>query len=44
MGGGGMACLKVDMYYHGVNSLLCVAPHGYPCPRAHIFFILTRND
>ena len=25
-GGVGMACLKADMYYHGLNSLLCVAP------------------
>ena len=21
-----MACLKADMYYHGLDSLLCVAP------------------
>ena len=39
----GMACLKADMYYHGVNSLVCVTP-WVSLPKGPYFLHLTRND
>ena len=41
--GGGMACLKADMHYHGLNSLLCVAP-WVSLPKGPYLLHLTRND
>ena len=42
-GGGGMACLKADMYYRGMNSLLCVTP-WVSLPKGPYLLHLTRND
>ena len=38
-----MACLKADTYYHGLNSLLCVAL-WVPLPKGPYLFRLFRND
>ena len=42
-GGGGKACLKADMYYHGLNNRLCVAP-WVSLPKGPYLLHLTRND
>ena len=42
-GGDGMACLKADMYYHSLNSLLCVSLWG-SLPKGSYLLHLTRND
>ena len=41
-GRGGMTRLKADMFYHGLNSLLCVAP-WVSLPKGP-YLHLTRND
>ena len=38
-----MACLKADMYYHSLNSLLCVSPWE-SLPKGSYLLHLTRND
>ena len=38
-----MACLKADMYYHGLNSLLCVTP-WVVVPKGPYLLNLSRND